>query len=182
VYYPAEFPHTLTTVSDQPANYLMFRWLADSLSRPHNVLGFERFRFCMGQSEGPVDEGFRALRVFDGPTTHLRKLHCHASTLSPGAGYKPHEDDHDVAIVVLEGELSTLGGTAQPCDIILCPAGKPHGMRNKGKEGARYLVFEFHGIRTTAEHSAPGATPSRNGVVIPGRWKQRLLRFLRRKR
>src|SRR6185437_7651946 len=30
VYYPAHFPHTLETVSANPANYLMFKWYTDA--------------------------------------------------------------------------------------------------------------------------------------------------------
>jgi hypothetical protein len=72
-------------------------------------------------------------------------LHCHVSTLAPGAGYAPHIDAHDAVIVVLEGEVQALGERARPFDLIFCAAGEPHGMHNPGPATARYVVFEFHG-------------------------------------
>jgi len=66
--------------------------------------------------------------------------------LLPGGGYDPHVDDHDVAIIVLEGLLETQGRTFGPNAFLLHSAGATHGVRNVGKEPARYLVFEFHAL------------------------------------
>jgi hypothetical protein len=72
-------------------------------------------------------------------------LHCHLTTLEPGAGYEEHVDPYDVAIVLLEGEIQVLGAKAGPQCVVFCAAGEPHGMFNSGESVARYLVFEFHG-------------------------------------
>ena len=49
-----------------------------------------------------------------------------------------------MAIVVLEGEVETLGKRVGPHGVIFYAAGEPHGMRNAGNVIARYIVFEFH--------------------------------------
>lgn len=144
VYYPAWFPHSLRARGDSPTNYLMFKWVAR-----HRGTGTP-MGFCEHGS-GAVDcgpgagNGLRCGLVFEGSTSHLRKLHCHVSAIGPGAGYEPHVDEHDVVIVVMEGQIETLGSRAAPCDVVLCPAGRPHGIRNAGQTTARYVVFEFHG-------------------------------------
>jgi quercetin dioxygenase-like cupin family protein len=152
VYYPANFAHTLRTVSDEPANYLLLRWQSGPGANP--PLGFGRFNAAAPVASPTQEKGFRAQLLFEGPTAKLRKLHCHVSTLLPGAGYSPHVDAHDVAIVVLEGEVETLGERAKPCSVIFYPAGESHGMTNPGSSIARYLVFEFHGDGARAGESA----------------------------
>jgi quercetin dioxygenase-like cupin family protein len=145
VYYPAGFAHTLRTTSAEPATYVMFKWRgAEGDAGP--TLPFARF-----DTEG--DEG---RRLFDGSTRYLRKLHSHLTVLDPGGGYEPHVDAYDVAIVVLDGDVETIGGRAAPNDLIFYVAGEPHGMRNVGRTPARYVVFEFHG-RTSAVVDAPSA-------------------------
>ena len=67
--------------------------------------------------------------------------------MEPGAGYAAHEDSYDVAIIVLEGEVETLGKRAKPFDVIFYAEGEPHGMENPGDKVAKYIVFEFHGRR-----------------------------------
>lgn len=174
VYYPADFAHSLETVSEEPANYLMFRWWAGGASGG-KVLGHGRFELAdAGAALGP---GFRTHVVFEGATDWLSKLHCHTSTLAPGAEYAAHVDAHDVAIVVLEGEVETLGERARPHDVILYPAGEPHGMRNPGATTAKYIVFEFHGS-PAVERTAPSDADSL-GDELRGR-SGRLRRMIRR--
>lgn len=175
VYYPADFAHSLETVSEEPANYLMFRWWAGG-APGGKPLGHGRFDLTDAES-GPGPE-FRTHVVFEGATDWLSKLHCHTSTLAPGAGYDVHVDAHDLAIVVLEGEVETLGERAGPHDVILYPAGEPHGMRNPGPEAAKYIVFEFHGSpagKCTAPCDADGVT---NELRIGSGRLRRMLRRL----
>ena len=107
-YYPAGFRHSLQHSGGSPANYLMFKWRND-LTSTDSPLGFGRFRF-EDAGETPVQEDFRSAAVFQGPTDSLGKLHCHTTTLTHGgAGYEAHADPYDVAIIVLEGEVETLG-------------------------------------------------------------------------
>jgi quercetin dioxygenase-like cupin family protein len=83
--------------------------------------------------------------LFEGPTSFLGKLHAHVTELQPGGGYDAHADKYDVAIIVFSGTVETLGKTLGPGGSVYYAAGQRHGMRNVGKESAKYLVFEFHG-------------------------------------
>ena len=88
----------------------MFKWRgaegepSDPL-RP-KVVSFTR-RF-LDASEGG-DGGFEVRGVLEGETRYLARLHSHCSSLAAGAGYAAHSDDHDLAILVLEGAVETLG-------------------------------------------------------------------------
>lgn len=146
VYYPAGFPHTLEAVSEAP-NYLMFKWYAPLCMREEK-LNFGQFNALDSFHETESKAGFHSQLIFQGKTGCLNKLHCHISTLSPGAGYKPHVDAYDVAIIVLEGEVETLGKRVGPYSVIFYAAGEPHGMSNPTNVKAKYIVFEFHGNNT----------------------------------
>jgi quercetin dioxygenase-like cupin family protein len=183
VYYPLNFRHTLETVSRRPANYLMFKW-RNGAPGGGEQLGFGQFE--LSAMPGPVgeSEGFQAHFLFEGPTAYLARLHCHASVLAPGAGYEPHADAHDVAIVVLAGQLETLGQRVHPYSVIFYPAGELHGMRNPGAATAKYVVFEFHGRKTAPPSADPPAPPPASAPPPPPslwtkitdlqRWKRRL--------
>jgi quercetin dioxygenase-like cupin family protein len=147
-YYPAYFPHTLRAAGGEPANYLMFRWYGAGVSR-EPCLGFGQFDLTQSPPGTEVPQGFHARLLFEGSTGYLRKLHAHVTTLAPGAGYEPHADRHDVAIIVLEGEIETLGRRLKQHSLVFYAAGEPHGMRNPGAKPARYVVFEFHGERVS---------------------------------
>ena len=139
VYYPTGFAHTLRTTSAEPATYLMLKWRGEPAPAEEN-LPFGRF-----ETAGD------ARVLVDAPTRYLRKLQAHVTILQPGDGYEPHADSYDIAIVVLEGEVETIGGRAIPNDVIFYRAGEPHGMRNVGVGPARYVVFELHGRTALAE-------------------------------
>jgi hypothetical protein len=64
--------------------------------------------------------------------------------LPAGKGYEAHIDPYDVAIILLEGEVETLGTRVSPTGVIFYGAGETHGMWNPGHTIAKYLVFEFH--------------------------------------
>jgi mannose-6-phosphate isomerase-like protein (cupin superfamily) len=180
VYYPAHFPHTLETVSVEPANYLMFKWYTDA-TEIASPLAFGHFNISDYLENSEVQDGFRPRLVFEGPTACLRKLHCHVSTLLPGAGYEPHIDAYDVAIIVLEGEVETLGERVAPHNVSFYPAGVPHGMRNHAEAIAKYVVFEFHGSQKTLPDVLPSlALPLFTKLTDPQRWKRKLKYLLRR--
>src|SRR6185503_19595909 len=120
----------------------------------------ERIPFGIFDVRDPVRqlegrEGFRPGLLFEGPTPYLRKLHSHFSTLDPGAGYEPHVDAYAAAIIVLEGEVETLGERVGPHGVILFAQGEAHGMQNPGKTPARYVVFEFHASQSLPETPQP---------------------------
>jgi quercetin dioxygenase-like cupin family protein len=179
VYYPAHFPHTLEAVSEEPANYLMFKWHADATGTP-STLRFGRYDVADATAEDGGQKGFVPRMVFQGPTNWLRKLRCHVSTLTPGAGYEPHIDAHDVALVVFDGEIETLGQRVRPHGVVFCPAGELHGMRNPGNVTARYLVFEFHGSQAGLARTIRPHPTLLTKLLDPDRWKRKLRQLLSR--
>jgi quercetin dioxygenase-like cupin family protein len=134
VYYPAGFVHTLRAAGSGPATYVMFKWRAQPAADGGQL---PRGRF----------ETTQPGLLFEGATRYLRKLQAHVTLLRPGEGYEPHADAYDVGLVVLEGEVETIGGRAASHDVVFYRAGEPHGMRCVSDAPARYVVFEFHGRR-----------------------------------
>lgn len=180
VYYPAHFVHTLQTVSEDPANYLMFKWYTDKTGAD-SPLAFGQFDILQHTQDLEDEDGFRPRLIFEGPTAYLRRLHSHASTLTPGAGYEAHIDAYDVAIIVLQGEVETLGERVGAHSVIFYAAGEPHGMRNPGDVIAKYVVFEFHGSQRAIGDALPIPAPSLLAKLQdPRRWKRRLTHLLRR--
>jgi quercetin dioxygenase-like cupin family protein len=178
-YYPAGFHHTIRTAGDAPATYVMFKWHHDGdTGATGTPLGF-RVVTTPAALDG---EGYRRRDLLDGPTGQLRRLHAHASVLDPGAGYDAHADAHDVAIVVLDGELETLGQRVGPHAVLFHPAGELHGLRNPGAGPARYLVLELHGGASAPRPAvATGPAPSLlSKLADPVRWRRLAGRARRR--
>ena len=145
LFYPAGFAHTIKTISAEPANYLMLKW-HNKFRADSSALSFGSFNLSASMTDATIEEGFCPRLVFEGPTAYLKKLRCHVTTLAPQAGYSPHKDPYDVVIVVLEGEVETLGQRAGPHSVIFYAGGELHGMHNPSHTTtARYVVFEFHG-------------------------------------
>jgi len=145
VYYPAMFPHTIRAVSDEPANYLMFKWSSDRLDTSAGTYkGYEQYQITSPEQEHPHVKGYFSELLFQAPTAHLDRLHCHMTRLAPGSGYPAHADHHDIAIVFLSGECESLGQHVGPNSILFYAAGESHGIKNIGTTDACYLVFEFH--------------------------------------
>ena len=136
----SEFAHTIENASDAPVTYLMFKWQTDrNASGP--LLGNQ---VAAAEADAGGADALVATGIWDGPTKHLGHLHCHVTTLQPGAGYDPHADSYDVAIALLEGTVETLGERVSAPAAIFYPAGTLHGMRNPGEGRASYAVFELH--------------------------------------
>ena len=181
VYYPAEYAHTLETVSEGAANYFMLKWCSHPIRKPpHKEFGV----FTAIADTSAADErkltGFRTRMLFENPTAYLRKLHCHTSILHPGSGYNPHADPYDVVIIVLEGEIVTLGKKLSRHGVVYYAAGEPHGMQNLGDTPARYLVFELHGA--PVGFCAGYVLRARSWLarwVAPGHWVRRVRRWSR---
>lgn len=184
VYYPLYFAHTLRAVGQSHANYLMIKWHrgpapASAASSPQARLPFARFDTALPNPNAVT--AFHPRLIFEGPTDWLEKLHCHISTVAPGAGYAPHPDTHDVALIMLDGEIETLDRRAFPHDVIFYPAGHAHGLKNPGQTPARYLVFEFHAPQPTSSPK-PAAPPQQQATHNPvqPRGLRRLWPFARR--
>ncbi|MCK5216090.1 MAG: hypothetical protein KAR05_12150, partial [Candidatus Omnitrophica bacterium] len=175
VYYPADWAHTLETTSEEPAHYMMFKWYAPEMKTGAH-LEYKSFQIFGSSNTKEVKEGFQPKLMFEGQTAYLRKFHCHTSTLTPGAGYEPHKDDYDVIMVVLEGEVETLGQRVGPYGAIFYAAGEPHGIRNPGDVVASYIVFEFHGYKIGIFKRLHRFLRK---VKNPQRWKRKIKKILK---
>jgi quercetin dioxygenase-like cupin family protein len=162
VYYPAHFPHTLRAVTAQPANYLMFKWRGTWGSR-RNRMPFGRFDAADFTGAPGAARPLHSATVFEAPTKWLGRLQAHVSTMAPGGGFEPHIDEHDAAIVVLQGEIEALGHRVRAHGLILFVAGHLHGIHNPGSRPALYVVFEFNRRETFLRK-----------VTDPRRWKRKL--------
>jgi mannose-6-phosphate isomerase-like protein (cupin superfamily) len=143
VYYPANFPHTLKTVSQEPANYLMLKWRS-GLSHQESM-EYGKFDTDDQNRSKTLSSGMSLSVLFEGKTKYLNKLHCHMTILEKGSGYAPHVDNHDVVMIILEGEVEINKKRLKKNGIAIHPAGYSHGIKNIGENTARYIVFEFHG-------------------------------------
>jgi len=143
-YYPVGQHHTIRNASARPVTYLMLKWQGPP-SRARARLGTEIHLADLR----PADDGrgFAPALVVEGPTQWLGKLQAHVTRLAPQAGYEPHADQHDVAVLVFAGEIETLGARLRAHDVAYSSAGELHGIRNPGAVPAVYLVFEFHPVR-----------------------------------
>lgn len=147
VYYPPYQHHTIRNPGESPITYLMFKWRAGA-SRERQTLATSIFWYGDFSPDGQKPRSGH--RLFREPTPSLSKLSSHVTVLQAGAGYEPHVDPYDVAILLLSGTVSTLGQTVTAPGVVYYPAGEPHGMKNVGDAAARYLVFEFHPSKARA--------------------------------
>jgi uncharacterized cupin superfamily protein len=140
-YYPAWQHHTIRNQSACPVTYMMFKWAGSAPARAGGLpAGIFDYR---GQLAAEDDREFAPRALLNSPTGWLKRLHCHVTRLKPGAGYAPHIDSYDVAIVMLAGKVETIGQVLQPCDVVFYAAGETHGMRSLSSGISKYLVFEF---------------------------------------
>jgi hypothetical protein len=161
-------------VSNTPANYITFRWHSDPMEAGE-PLPFGIF---------DVRDAVREMEGFDGfcPSlcSKVRRRICESftrtfSTLAPGVGYDPHVDSYAAAIIVLEGEVETLGERVGPHGVILFRAGRGARHAEPGTTPARYLVFEFHASQSLPETDRGHARSDASHGL-----KARLARLVRR--
>lgn len=182
-FYPPYQHHTIINNSRKGVNYLMFRWSGNpcSSSAP---LDCSTFNFSFLETDAKRQKRkFRAARIFEDQTHFLEKLECHRTILDPGGGYATHSDEHDVAIIVFEGEVVVNGQTAGRGGVFYVAAGTPHDMQNASQEPAHYLVFEFHAFNPELGRVADtGGRTVRDGRKRKGlasRAARRLRKFAR---
>jgi len=175
-YYPAYQYHTIRNASAAPVTYLMFKWSGPPLETEGQAKnGFVLFPDSQAVCNSS-DKGYQAHRFFQEPTAYLHRLHAHLTCLAPGSGYGKHSDAHDVAIVVLEGEVRSLGCTAGPGSVMYFPASQLHDMTNEGSAAASYLVFEFKGPEQIINKSLDCIAEANHSDAAPRRQRPFLSR------
>jgi XRE family transcriptional regulator, regulator of sulfur utilization len=95
----------------------------------------------------PMANGVRRA-VFDGSTATVDLLHCHITTLNPGAtSGEPRRHLQEEVIVVKEGQVeATFDGrtqTAGPGSVFFFAAGAVTRLRNAGDTPATYVVIYY---------------------------------------
>jgi mannose-6-phosphate isomerase-like protein (cupin superfamily) len=151
-YYPSFQHHTIRCPGPGAVTYLMFRWCGTPLAEAP-ALQTRIQRALPAMPELPAGK-LKSELLFEGSTGLLHKLHAHWSHVSRGGGYDPHDDEYDVALVLLSGEVRTIGRTVSAPAVIFYPADALHGLRGAGTDTAEYLVFEWHGQRALAGQPA----------------------------
>jgi mannose-6-phosphate isomerase-like protein (cupin superfamily) len=164
-FYPSWQHHTIRCPGPGPVTYLMFRWQGTPESDPPELgTRVERARPPLpGLGAGR----FASEPIFEGRSGLLPRLHAHWSHVGRAGGYDPHDDDYDVALVLLTGRVRTLGRTIRAPAVVFYPAGADHGLRGASDEPAEYLVFEWHGQRRMAD--VPAARP---GSLLVHRYRE----------
>jgi mannose-6-phosphate isomerase-like protein (cupin superfamily) len=147
IYYPAFRRHTITNVGAAPVRYAMLKWKSMAITQGKQ-LPPRLLRADWGKATAQPS----ALPLLDGPTAYHERLHAHATCVPSGSGYAAHEDDHDVAIFLLEGEINIMGRRIVAPGLAFYPAGTLHDMKATGSTSARYLVWEFH--RGAGQHES----------------------------
>jgi quercetin dioxygenase-like cupin family protein len=95
----------------------------------------------------PMTNGVRRA-VFDGPTTTVDNIHCHITTLNPGANSgEPRRHLQEEVIIIKEGQVeATVDGrtqTAGPGSVIFFAANAVTRLRNAGDGPATYIVVYY---------------------------------------
>jgi len=106
-YYPAYQYHTIRNAGARPVTYLMFKWRgAPAEIERQAEAGIFRFSNLLMAPGAVPAKGYRTEKFFEGPTGYLKRLRAHVTAMEKGAGYAPHADAHDVAIIVLSGRVT----------------------------------------------------------------------------
>jgi quercetin dioxygenase-like cupin family protein len=108
--------------------------------------------------------------IVDTPTTTLAKLEMHETTLAPGASpHAPHRHTDEELLYVHTGTLEVLQGDvtriAREGSVIFHASNELHGMRNVGRDTARYLVIRVAPRRLDVPPG--GSAPRADGVTSP---------------
>jgi mannose-6-phosphate isomerase-like protein (cupin superfamily) len=142
VFHPSGGPHTIRAAGPEPSGYLVFRWGGEPGGSASLRSATHSFRELM-RARLPVPESRVSTVLFDGSTALLAGLHCHLSVAPPGSGSAPHIDDHDTAIVLLEGAIEIVGQVVEAPAVVFHSAGMTHSIRAVGDTPAAYLAIEF---------------------------------------
>jgi quercetin dioxygenase-like cupin family protein len=176
-YYPALQFHTIVNASAAPVMYTMFKWRNDIGRRGH------RDTLTFGQtSTGIAPDGTprQLTKLVEFGTRWLDRLQAHLSIASPAASYPAHADPYDVAIVLIEGAIETLGQRLEAPAVLYHPARAMHGLAAVGDAPARYLVFEFDAQRVRSPLTSLMRLGPR-GVSLARRAVKKLRREIRKR-
>jgi quercetin dioxygenase-like cupin family protein len=148
--------HNVTNVGDTPATYLVFNVRTGETAKAP-AEGVEKAAVAGKMGSGifywdkmkveakPTGE---RRQIFDSPTTTLKNLEGHVTTLNEGlTPHAAHNHPDEELIVIKEGVVeATIDGVSNrggPGSIFFFGSNSMHGMKNVGKGRATYYVFRM---------------------------------------
>lgn len=145
--------HTHTGVDEGVSSILALKWIVPGATAEDSRQVVD----VTDTSLADVEErhGIRRRRIWsDRPLTSGATMTVEAIEMAPGVGYPVHTHDHDLVLVVTEGQLVDYGTAVPAPAVIYYPAGTPHGAAQIDRSVTRMIALEFH-----AAPSMPWLTP-----------------------
>jgi uncharacterized cupin superfamily protein len=142
---PADVLHSLASVGEVPAVYLIVRWLADP---DEGASGAPRQDAVNLDASLPAAEDGAAstLPLLDTTTDYLRRFRCTAERLPAGGVVEPTLAANDRLLIVLDGMLDAAGSAVSAPGLLFIRAGEACSVSAPGPSSASYLscTFEPH--------------------------------------
>ncbi len=144
VYHPPGQQHTIRGASAERAEFLVFKWLRPGLARARSA---DRALVSDASGRSPWSEagGIRRHRAWEPhPLAAGGTLVADIIEIPAQTGYPVHAHDHDLLLVLLQGQLCGVGHTTQAPAVVYYPAGTPHGASPSNPDPIHLIAFEFH--------------------------------------
>jgi quercetin dioxygenase-like cupin family protein len=141
-FHPSECLHTLQA-GERRATYVVLRWRKEHAEGAPADDG-SMVTDAAAATPDPVAPGWLRTVLIDRPTRFLSRLRVHRTEMAAGCGYGWHEDDHDLAIVLVRGTVVSMTRRIAAPAILLHRAGSLHDIRCEGPEGACWFAVELH--------------------------------------
>ncbi|MBW4621248.1 MAG: cupin domain-containing protein [Cyanosarcina radialis HA8281-LM2] len=140
--------HTIQSVGVESAAFLVFKWTWETTEQTEEKANF----FCFHADRlAPWDDrqNIQFQQVCSSqPLANGGRLAVNFCHFLPESGYPAHKHEHDLIVVLLNGELHGMGHTNSAPALIYYPAGTIHGMSPHNRDEVNMLEFQFHGSPT----------------------------------
>lgn len=135
--------HTHTGVKEGVSSILALKWMVPGATADQSPSTVDVTETHLGDVE--ERHGIRRRRIWsDKRLTSGSMMTIEAIEMAPGVGYPIHTHDHDLVLVVLEGQLVDYGTAVPAPAVIYYPAGTPHGAAPLIPAVTRMIAIEFH--------------------------------------
>lgn len=136
--------HTIESVGSEAAAFLAFRWTWEKSNQTQPQANF--FWFDANKLATWDDRtGIQRQQVCDRqPLANGGELVVHYCHVLPKSPCRPHQDPHDVILVLLSGQFYGMGHTNSAPAVIYYPAGITHAIFPNHSDPIEMLEFDFH--------------------------------------
>ncbi|MDS3861607.1 cupin domain-containing protein [Thermosynechococcaceae cyanobacterium BACA0444] len=145
-FHPPGDLHTIESVGNEPASFLIFKWTKELKSRLQKDFTaqfrlFDPIELPAWDSQKPHQQKqiWKNQPLANGGSLTLYQAYHH-----PYTGFPIHFHDYDVMAILLTGQMDILGFVATAPSIIYYSAGILHGLAPTSSEAINYLEFQFH--------------------------------------